>query len=113
MGGRLVRDFENFNFRHLEIPRTREKRFSVQSGVIRVTVATAVSVTARVCVAFIANSTVIKVWTAVGVTIDCQVVFVGLDTSLSSDFNLKCQCTVLSILKSAIHIRCDSNDFFL
>jgi hypothetical protein len=53
MGGRLVRDFENFNFLHLEIPRTREKHCPVQSGVVRVTVSKSVSVTARVCVTLI------------------------------------------------------------
>jgi hypothetical protein len=109
MGGCLVRDFENFNFLRLEIPRTRENRFPVQSGVVRVTVAKAVNGTARVCVAFIANSNDITVWTAVAVTIDCQVVLFGLVTSPSSYFNLQCQCSSLSILKLAVHIRCDSD----
>jgi hypothetical protein len=30
--GGLVRDFENFHFFHLEIPRTREKRVVVEHG---------------------------------------------------------------------------------
>jgi hypothetical protein len=109
MGGRLVHDFENVNFLHSEIPRTRENRFPVQSGVVRPTVAKAVNGTARVCVAFIANSNIITVWTAVAVTIDCQVVLFGLVTSPSSYFNLQYQRGSLSILKLAVHIRCDSD----
>jgi hypothetical protein len=34
--GRLVRDLEDFDFLHGEIPRTREKSFPVQSGVVPV-----------------------------------------------------------------------------
>jgi hypothetical protein len=70
----LVRDFENFNFLHLEIRRTREKRFPVESGVVGVTAAK-LSPTVGVCAAVIVNTNVTKVWTAVGMTTDCQVLF--------------------------------------
>jgi hypothetical protein len=47
----LVGDFEYFNFLHFECPRTREKRFPVQSGVVGVTGAEAGSVTVGATVA--------------------------------------------------------------
>jgi hypothetical protein len=76
--GGFVRDFENFNFLHLEMRRTREKRFPVQSGVVGVVLAKAVSVTIGGCAAVIPNTNVTKVWTAFGITIDCVVPFFGL-----------------------------------
>jgi hypothetical protein len=45
----------------LEKLRTREKRFPVQSGVVGVNIAKAISVTALVCVAVIGNTNVTKV----------------------------------------------------
>jgi hypothetical protein len=68
--GRLVRDFENFNFLHLEIRRTREHRFRVQSGVVGVTIEPKLIPTLGVCVAVIENTDVLELWTPVGTTID-------------------------------------------
>jgi hypothetical protein len=56
----LLRDFEHFNFLDLEKLRTREKRCPVQSGVVGVTVAKAVSETLAVCVAVVVNINVLK-----------------------------------------------------
>jgi hypothetical protein len=66
--GRLVPDFENFNFLHLEILRTREKRLPVQSGVVGVTFAKDGCVTASVCVAVTGNTNVTIEWTQFGIT---------------------------------------------
>jgi hypothetical protein len=44
--GGLFRDFEDLDFLHLETERARQKRFPVQSGVVRVTLAKAESGTA-------------------------------------------------------------------
>jgi hypothetical protein len=74
----LVCDFENFNFLHLEIRRTREKHSPVQSGVVRVNGAKAESPTVRVCIAVIANTNVMKVGGPFGPTIDCLVLLFGL-----------------------------------
>jgi hypothetical protein len=76
--GDLVRDFENFNFLHLKIPRTREKRFPAQSGVVGVSLAKVISETVGVCVAVIGNNNVKKAWTVVGTTNDCPVLLFGL-----------------------------------
>jgi hypothetical protein len=76
--GDLVRDFENFNFLHVEIRRTREKRGRVQSGVVRVTVAKVASVAVTLSVAAIGNINVAKVWTGVETTIDCVVLLFSL-----------------------------------
>jgi hypothetical protein len=73
----LVCHFENFNFLHLEIPVTREKRVPGQSGVVGVIHAKA-SATVGVCVAFILNSkTTSKEWAPVGFTTDCLVLLFG------------------------------------
>jgi hypothetical protein len=75
----VSRDFEDFNFLHLETQRTREKRFPVQSGVVSVTAAKRLSEIVGVCVAAIVNSNVItKLWTESGITQDCLVHLFGL-----------------------------------
>jgi hypothetical protein len=78
--GCLVGDFENFNFLHLEIHRTREQCVPAQSCVVGVTVIVAIKVgeTVGVCVAVIANTNVTKVWTPVPTIHDCPVLLFGL-----------------------------------
>jgi hypothetical protein len=73
----LVRDFENFNFLHLELQRSREKRISIQSGVVGVTAAEE-SATSSAYVGAIANTDVTEVGTALARTIDCLLPFLCL-----------------------------------
>jgi hypothetical protein len=74
----LVCDFEHFNFLHLEILRTREKRLPVQSGVVGVTAAKIARATVSACIAVIVNTNVIKACAPAGTTTDCQVLLFGL-----------------------------------
>jgi hypothetical protein len=76
--GGLVRDFEHFNFLHLEPRRTCERNRPIQSGVFGVTAAKGPSLTEGVCVAIIGNTNVPKVWTVEEITIDCHVLLFGL-----------------------------------
>jgi hypothetical protein len=75
--GRLIRDLKNFDFLHREIARTRENRFPVQAGVIRVT-ATQITETAVAYVAVVGNAKVTEVWTVPGNILDCSVLRFGL-----------------------------------
>jgi hypothetical protein len=68
-GGPFFRDFENFNFFHLEILGTREKHLPVQSGDARITPAKP-SAIVNACVAVMGSAEAMKVCAHVGITTD-------------------------------------------
>jgi hypothetical protein len=62
--------FEDFNFLHWEILRTREDSRPVIFGVICV-VNSQGSLIVLMCIAFVVNNDITKVWTQTGMTTDC------------------------------------------